>query len=164
MIEIKPFVESDWPEIRRIYQEGIDTNQATFETKAPEWADFDASHLSICRLKGIQKGQIVGWAALSPVSSRAVYAGVAEFSIYVSVPMRGLGIGSILMEKVVELSEANGIWTLHASTFPENTESLRLQEKFGFRMVGRRERIAKHHGVWRDTVITERRSKLIGTD
>lgn len=164
MLEIKPFEHSDWPEIERIYQEGIETNQATFETKAPEWEAFDASHLSICRLKGVQKSRIVGWAALSPVSSRAAYAGVAEVSIYVSMPLRGGGIGSALMEKVVELSEANGIWTLYASTFPENKESLRLQKKFGFRVVGRRERIAKHHGVWRDTIITERRSKTVGLD
>ena len=164
MIQISRFYESDWPRIREIYQHGIETNQATFETEAPEWSGFDAAHLSICRFKATDRDCIVGWAALSPVSRRAVYAGVAELSIYVALNMRGTGIGSKLMERLVESSEANGIWTLQASTFPENIESLRLQEKYGFRVVGTRHRVATQFGVWRDTVITERRSRIVGIE
>lgn len=159
MLEISTFGESDWPQLKKLYQDGIETNQATFELQAPEWPEFDSSHLDIGRLKATSHDRIVGWVALSPVSRRPAYAGVAEYSIYIAENSRGTGVGKQLMARLIELSEAKGIWTLQASTFPENIASLKLQEKFGFRVVGTRKKIAQQHGVWRDTIITERRIK-----
>jgi phosphinothricin acetyltransferase len=152
----------DWPEVRSIYQEGIDTGQATFETQAPSWESWDAAHLSIARLVARESQSVLGWAALSPVSRRECYRGVAEVSVYVRLSQRGRGIGLALLGAVIAESERQGIWTLFGSTFPENEASLRLQERCGFRIIGRRERIAQLRGVWRDTVLTERRSKTVG--
>jgi phosphinothricin acetyltransferase len=167
-----PFMNSDsitiadlepahWPDVRRIYEEGLATGDASFETTAPDWDVWDAAHLAAPRIVALDGGAVIGWAALSPVSRRKVYAGVAEVSVYVGDGARGRGVGKRLLEELVHRSEAAGIWTLQASIFPENTASCRLHEQCGFRLLGRRHRIARHHGVWRDTVIYERRSLVI---
>jgi phosphinothricin acetyltransferase len=155
---------ADWEQVRAIYQEGIDTGQATFETQAPPWEQWDAGHLPFGRLVARAGGRVVAWAALSPVSRRACYRGVAEVSVYVAGECRGNGVGKALLQALIAESERNGIWTLQGATFPENAASLRLQEGCGFRVVGRRERIARRNGVWRDTVLTERRSAVVGRD
>ena len=153
----------DWPDVQSIYEAGIATGHATFQTEAPEWEVWDRAHLATCRLVAKDDGgAIVGWAALSPVSARAVYAGVAEVSVYVSEGARGQGVGRTLLEALIQAAEADGRWTLQASVFPENVASVRLHEHCGFRVVGRRERIARHHGVWRDTLLLERRSRIAG--
>ncbi|HEU5162118.1 MAG TPA: GNAT family N-acetyltransferase [Thermoanaerobaculia bacterium] len=152
---------ADWPEVAAIYGEGIEDGQATFETAIPSWDDFDAGHLAHSRLVADDHG-VIGWAALSPVSRRAVYRGVAEASVYVRRSARGGGTGRALLDALIASSEANGIWTLHASIFPENAASLRLCQGRGFRILGRRERIAQHRGVWRDTLLLERRSDRVG--
>ena len=155
-------VPADWPEVRRIYQEGIATNQATFETIVPAtWESWVASKLPSGRLVALRDGRPVGWAALSAVSSRPAYRGVAEVSVYVAAAARGTGVGRALLHALVEASEASGVWTLQASIFPENAASVRLHEQAGFRVVGRRKRIAQHHGAWRDTVMLERRSAIV---
>ncbi|HEV8130486.1 MAG TPA: GNAT family N-acetyltransferase [Acidobacteriota bacterium] len=162
--QIRPMAVVDWEEVRSIYLEGLAGGQATFETETPSWDQWDSSHLTVCRLVARAREQIVGWAALSPVSRRACYAGVAEVSVYVRASFRGQGLGEALLRALIDCSEQAGIWTLQGSTFPENSASLRLQERCGFRVVGRRERIARHHGVWRDTILTERRSSIAGRD
>jgi L-amino acid N-acyltransferase YncA len=154
----------DWDYVRAIYIEGITTGQATFETEAPDWERWDAGHLPQCRLVARNGDVVLGWAALSPVSRREVYAGVAEVSVYVSASARGLGVGGALMRALIKASELHGLWTLQSSIFPENHASVALHLKHGFREVGRRERIARHHGVWRDTVVLERRSRVAGMD
>jgi L-amino acid N-acyltransferase YncA len=161
-LTITPLVNTDWEAVRAIYLEGIATGQATFETAAPDWPAWDAAHLADGRLVARHAGQVVGWAALSPVSSRCVYGGVAEVSVYVAEKARGQGVGRALLSALVEASEAAGIWTLQASMFPENEASARLHESCGFRVVGRRERIGRLHGVWRDTLLLERRSRRVG--
>jgi L-amino acid N-acyltransferase YncA len=155
---------ADWSTVRAIYLEGIATRQATFETQAPSWAAWDASHSSFARLVTREKETVVGWAALSPVSARKAYAGVAEVSVYIAESKRGTGFGRQLLEALISASEANGIWTLQAGMFPENAGSVALHRSCGFRDVGRRERIAKLDGVWRDTILLERRSRKIGID
>jgi len=152
----------DWAEVRAVYLEGIMTGRATFETEAPDWESWDASHLSPCRLVARQGRHVAGWAALSPVSSRRVYAGVAETSIYVAESFRGLGMGLALLGALITCSEQHGIWTLQAGVLPENEASLLLHKKCGFREVGRRERIGKLQGTWRDVILLERRSKVVG--
>lgn len=149
----------DWEQVRSIYLEGIATGHATFETDAPSWDEWDAVHLRGVRLVARVKDSVLGWAALSPVSSRRVYSGVAEVSVYVGELGRGQGIGRALLEALVEESERNGIWTLQAGIFPENVASVRLHLRCGFREVGRRERIGKLHGVWHDTLLLERRTR-----
>lgn len=161
---IDKLVVDDWEQVRAIYVEGIETGQATFEVAAPTWDQFDASHLPECRLAARAQNEIVGWAVLSPVSRRKAYEGVAEVSVYVARSHQGRGIGKALLETIIIMSESCGIWTLQGATFPENTASLRLQERCGFRVVGRRERVARQRGIWRDTIITERRSRLVGLD
>jgi len=153
---------SDWDDVKLIYEKGIATGNATFQTSAPSWDEWDSSHLAACRIVAEVAGKVVGWAALSPVSSRCVYAGVAEVSVYIDPAFSGRGIGLTLLNELVKLSEAEGIWTLQAGVFPENIGSLRIHEKAGFRTIGFREKIGKQHGVWRDTVLLERRSKMIG--
>ena len=157
--EMRP---ADWEAVRAIYQAGIEGGQATFETEAPAWASWDAAHLRICRLVARTADQVIGWVALSPVSRRKCYEGVAEFSVYIHPDHQGQGVGAALLAALIPAAELHGIWTLQGSTFPENQASLALQQRFGFRVVGHRERIAEHHGVWRDTVITERRSRVVG--
>ena len=162
--------EIDWEQVRAIYLEGIATGHATFETSAPTWEHWNASHLRdsrfVARSGDVMKagGVIKGWAALSPVSSRCVYAGVAEVSVYVGERYRGEGIGKALLGALIASSEAVGIWTLQAGVFPENVGSVRLHERCGFREVGRRERIGQMNDVWRDTLLLERRSKVVGID
>jgi len=160
-MEIRKLLAIDWPQVSLIYQKGINTGNATFQTTAPAWEDWNGSHLATCRIVGESNGKIIGWAALTPVSSRCVYAGVAEVSVYVDPEHSGKGIGLTLLNELIELSEAEGIWTLQAGIFPENTASLRIHEKAGFRILGIREKIGKQNGIWRDTVLLERRSQLI---
>lgn len=152
----------DWEFVRAIYLEGIATGEATFETEAPDWERWDAGHLPQCRLVARNSDGVLGWAALSPVSKREVYAGVAEVSVYVAESARRRGVGGALMRALIEASERHGVWTMQSSVFPENHASVALHLKHGFREVGRRERIARRHGVWRDTVVLERRSRVVG--
>jgi len=157
---LTPLTQIHWPEVQRIYQEGIDTDQATFETAAPDWARFDKGHTADCRLVAVDKERVVAWAALSPFSSRPVYRGVAEASVYVASTARGKGIGSHLFAALIRESERNGYWTLLAKIFPENPASLALVKRYGFREVGVLQRIGQQHGVWRDVVLLERRVDL----
>jgi L-amino acid N-acyltransferase YncA len=154
---IRPLLSPDWPAVRAIYLEGIATGNATFETAAPEWERWDASHLAHCRLVAAAPETILGFAALSPVSARHVYAGVAEVSVYVAAQSRGAGVGKALLGELTQSSEAAGIWTLQAGIFPENEASLRLHQTAGFRIVGTRERIGRLAGHWRDVILLERR-------
>lgn len=152
----------DWPAVRAIYLEGIATKNATFETAAPEWEKWDSGHLKTCRLVARTGNQVLGWSALSPVSSRRVYAGVAEESIYISAAARGRGVGKKLLGALVDASEQAGIWTLQTGIFPENTISIHLHESCGFRVLGVREKIGQMDGVWRDVILLERRSQMVG--
>ncbi len=154
----------DWEQVAAIYLEGIATGHATFETQAPAWDEWDARHLPYSRLVARDGETVKGWAALSPVSSRFVYAGVAEISVYVGKNHRGEGIGKALLEALVNDSENNGVWSLQAGIFPENSRSITMHKQCGFREVGRRERIGKMSGIWRDVVLLERRSQIVGTD
>lgn len=154
----------DWPAVERIYAEGIATGDATFETATPSWAEFDRGRLDQHRFVAAEGDRIVGWAALAPTSSRACYAGVVEHSVYVSEGSRGRGVGRALLEELLRSADAAGIWTIQTSVFPENTASVRLHERVGFRVVGRRERIAELAGVWRDTLLLERRSHVLGSE
>jgi L-amino acid N-acyltransferase YncA len=154
----------DWERVKTIYLEGIATGQATFETGAPTWEAWDESHLSFARLVARERETILGWAALSPVSARAAYAGVAEVSVYIAKDFRGAGIGRQLLEALIVESERNGIWMLQAIMFPENQASVALHCRCGFREAGRRERIGKLNGTWRDTLLLERRSRRVGID
>jgi len=161
-MNIEQMKADDWEQVRAIYLEGIAAGNSTFETGAPSWEKWDEGHLQNARLVMRDGEKIVGWAALSPVSKRSAYRGVAELTVYVTESMRGRGIGRALLEALIEESERDGIWTLQASIFPENTASLKLHLACGFREVGRRERIAILNGVWRDTLLFERRSKMVG--
>jgi L-amino acid N-acyltransferase YncA len=152
----------DWAAVRAIYLEGIATGNATFEQSAPDWPAWDQGHLPSCRLVARVGREVLGWTVLSPVSRRRVYAGVAEFSIYVAERARGRGAGTALMKALIDASEQEGIWTLQAGVFPENTASLELCLRFGFRVVGTRERIGSMDGRWRDVVLLERRSAVAG--
>jgi|RhiMetdeSRZDD1v2_1073273.scaffolds.fasta_scaffold15657_8 L-amino acid N-acyltransferase YncA len=160
--KLRTLLESDWRDVARIYREGIQSGHATFETEVPSWERWDASHLTFARLVLTVEETVEGWAALSKVSARQVYSGVAEVSVYVASKSQGHGFGHALLEALINKSESNGIWTLQASIFPENGASIRLHQKCGFREVGRRERIAQLGGVWRDTVLLERRSAIAG--
>jgi L-amino acid N-acyltransferase YncA len=151
-----------WPDVRAIYLEGIATGNATFETSAPDWELWDTAHLPTCRFVANSLGSILGWAALSRVSSRQVYSGVAEVSVYVKAHARGKGIGIQLLSTLIEASEAEKIWTLQAGIFPENQASIGMHQKCGFRVVGTRERIGYLAGLWRDVVLMERRSSTVG--
>jgi L-amino acid N-acyltransferase YncA len=159
---IREMISEDSSRVLEIYKMGIDTHNATFEMDVPFWADWDSNHLKHSRFVYTNNGKILGWVALSPVSSRSAYKGVAEVSIYIDAQMQGRGIGSLLMEKIINSSEEHGIWTLFSSVFPENNATLRLHEKFNFRIIGARERIAQMNGRWRDTIQLERRSKKVG--
>ena len=164
MIEIKYMAEESWPDVARIYEEGIATKNATFQTEAPLWADWNKAHRQDCRLVASINGKIVGWAALSPVSARPVYAGVAEVSIYIDNEFRGKKIGDQLMDMLIRESEANGVWTLQSGVFPENEASIRLHLKHGFKVLGVKDRIGKMDNNWRSVALLERRSNSVGID
>ena len=157
-MRIDPLGPGDWPAVRAIYEAGIATGDATFETTVPDWPAWDAAHLAGHRLVARDGGRVVGWVALAPVSDRCAYAGVAEDSIYVAADARGRGVGRALLAAVVASAERGGIWTIQTGIFPENTASVAAHERVGFRVVGRRERIGQLAGVWRDTLFLERRS------
>jgi phosphinothricin acetyltransferase len=164
MFVIENMRAEHWESVRSIYLEGIESGHATFETEAPDWPRWDAAHLQFARLVALAGEQIAGWAALSSVSNRKVYAGVAEVSVYVGREFRGEGVGRALLEALIRKSEVNGVWTLQAGIFPENVASVALHRGCGFREVGRRERVGKLGGRWRDTVLLERRSESVGVD
>ena len=154
---------ADWPSVCAIYEEGIASGNATFETRPPTWELWDRAHIPSCRIVAVDEdGVVVGWAAMSAVSSRPVYRGVCEESVYVAEAARGKKVGRRLLEKLIADSEAEGRWTLQAGIFPENTASIALHERCGFAIVGKHERIANHFGTWRDTLLLERRSKVVG--
>jgi L-amino acid N-acyltransferase YncA len=161
-IEIDAMTAGDWPQVAEIYRQGLETGNASFETEVPAPEAWDAAHLPEPRLVARLDGAIAGWAALSAVSGRCVYGGVAEVSVYVAAGSAGRGVGRRLLSELVRLSEEAGIWTLQAGIFPENTASLTLHERCGFRVVGRRERLGCQNGVWRDVVLVERRSTTVG--
>lgn len=159
--EIFKMTQAHWPEVRKIYTEGIETGNATFEQNCPSWAEWDQEHRNDCRFVAVEEGVVIGWSALSPVSGRCVYGGVAEVSVYVSRIARGKGVGRKLLQSLVEESEKEGIWTLQAGIFRENESSIALHKKCGFREVGVREKLGKMNGIWRDVVLLERRSETI---
>ena len=160
---IIPMTDAHWPAVKAIYEAGMATGNATFETQAPAWEAWDRAHLGHSRLVAVDEaGTVRGWAALSPVSSRCVYGGVAEISVYIAAEARGQGVGRALLQALIADSEAHGIWTLQAGTFEENKASIGLHTQAGFRFIGHRERIGQHHGMWRNTVQMERRSPTVG--
>jgi len=161
-LAITAMTAGDWSDVARIYADGIASGDATFETEVPDWERFDRSHLPDHRLMAATEAGPVGWAALTPVSGRCVYAGVAEVSVYVAAEARGRGVGTALLTELVASSEAAGVWTLEAGILPENEASRRMHERCGFRVVGRRERLGRMRGVWRDVVLLERRSPVVG--
>ena len=161
-IAIRPMLADDWESVRTIYEEGIRTGNATFETAVPEWEKWNRTHLADCRLVACFGLKVEGWAALSPISAREVYRGVAEVSIYIAERARGKGIGSQLLAALIAASEEHGMWTLQAGIFPENVASIALHERHGFRIVGTRDRIGCLKGHWRDVVLMERRSTSAG--
>jgi phosphinothricin acetyltransferase len=161
-VTIEPMRREDWPAVREIYLQGIATGNATFDTDAPDWERWDAGHLPAARLVARdESGQVVAWAALSPVQRKSAYRGVAEGSLYVREDARNTGVGRRLSEAMVEASEEAGIWTVELWIFPENRASITLCESLGFRIVGVRERIGKREGRWRDVVVMERRSERV---
>jgi L-amino acid N-acyltransferase YncA len=159
---ILPLEAEHWDAVSRIYREGMATGDATFETEVPSWKSWDEAHLDGLRLVAVRDREVVGWTALSPVSERCVYAGVAEESVYVAAAVRRLGVGRALLEEIVGRSEQAGIWTIQTGIFPENVASLRLHERVGFRVVGVRERVGRRDGIWRDILFLERRSPVAG--
>jgi phosphinothricin acetyltransferase len=163
-MEIRILCERDWPEVKRIYLQGIATGKATFQTEAPSWEEWDKGHIIECRLVAVEGTTVLGWAVLSKVSARPVYAGVAEVSIYIGKDARGRGVGKTLFTDLIKESEKHGYWTLQSGIFPENIESINLHRKMGFREIGYREKVGKLHDVWRDVVLMERRSKVAGID
>jgi L-amino acid N-acyltransferase YncA len=160
-LELRDLRPGDWPEVASIFEAGIRTGNATFETESPSWEEWDASHLPSHRLVAVESGRVVGWAALSPVSERCCYSGVAENSIYIAPEAQGRGIGRRLLERLVADAERAGIWTIQTGIFPENVASVQLHMRCGFRIVGVRERLGKLHGVWRDVLFLERRSEEV---
>lgn len=163
-LTIRAMRPDEWPAVRAIFEDGIAAGNATFETEAPAYAAWDAAHLPAPRLVAEDSAGPAGWAALSPVSRRTCYAGVAEVSVYVAARCRGRRVGTRLLAELIAASERLGIWTLQAVVFPDNPASIRLHEACGFRVVGRRERVARLCGAWRDTLLLERRSPTVGTD
>ncbi|WP_339338228.1 MULTISPECIES: GNAT family N-acetyltransferase [unclassified Croceitalea] len=156
--------KKDWSEVAKIYLEGISTGYATFETSVPDFNSWDRAHITACRLIAEKNSKILGWAALSPVSSRCVYGGIGEVSVYIASDSRSLGVGRALLLKLIEESEKEGYWTIQSGIFPENIASIKLHEKVGFRFIGKREKVGKtKDGIWKDNLLFEKRSKTIGT-
>jgi len=160
-ITIAELLREHWPGIARVYEEGIATGNATFETEVPTWAAWDSSHLAEHRLVALRGGEVIGWAAVVPVSDRCVYGGVVENSVYIAEDARGQGVGQRLLEELIASTEAAGIWTIQTGIFPENEASIRLHERVGFEVVGRRKRLGKLRGQWRDVLLLERRSDRV---
>lgn len=163
-LALRALTPSDYPAVADIYREGIATGNATFNTDAPTWEAWDRGHLTHCRLVAVEGERVLGWAALSAVSDRCVYGGVAEVQVYVAAAARGKGVGFALLEELSAASERHGVWTLQAGIFPENTASVTLHERAGYRLVGRRERLGQMHGRWRDVLLLERRSRSVGQE
>ena len=159
---IRSFSENDFLAVQNIYQQGIDTGNATFQTEAKSWQQWNSSMLNYCRLVAVEDEKVLGWAGLSAVSSREVYSGVAEVSVYVANQAQGKGLGHALLCALINESESNGIWMLQASIFPENINSIALHARNGFRQVGNREKLGKLNGVWRNVILMERRSAIVG--
>ena len=159
VVELGP---EHWPEVARIYAEGIASGNATFETEVPNWERWDSSHLPEHRFVALREATVVGWVAVSAVSDRCVYGGVVENSVYVAESGRGVGVGRLLLERLVGSTEGAGIWTIQTGIFPENEASLRVHERVGFEVVGRRKRLGRLNGVWRDVLLLERRSSVVG--
>ncbi len=161
-LKTREMQSSDWNAVAKIYAEGIATGYATFEKNIPTYESWNNAHLPMCRLVAVKNSNVMGWAALSPVSSRCVYGGVAEVSIYVSEKYKGHGVGSMLINKLISQSEDKGFWTLQSGIFPENESSIALHKKAGFRYIGRREKVGQLNGIWKDNLLFERRSKSVG--
>jgi L-amino acid N-acyltransferase YncA len=161
-MEIISMLPEHWEDVKRIYEEGIATGNATFQTTAPSWDEWDKAHAANPRLVALENNKVLGWAAITPVSGRCVYAGVGEVSVYVSAAARGQGLGKKLLTALIAKSEKQNFWTLQAGIFPENISSLAIHEACGFRVIGTRERIGQMNGIWRDTVLLEKRSTAIG--
>ena len=162
-VKFRLLTKEDWDQVAEIFQQGIETGNATFETQIPSWDKWDLTHVPSCRIVATIENVVVGWAALIPVSARKVYAGVGEVSIYISNKYKGLKIGTKLLVRLIEESEKEGFWTLQSGIFPENAASIKLHQNHGFRIIGHREKIGQMKGIWRDTLLLERRSKKIGT-
>jgi len=158
-MEIRELLPIHWSAIKNIYEEGIATGNATFQTSAPSWEEWDQAHAVKPRLVAVENDTVLGWAAITPVSGRCVYAGVGEVSVYVSSNARGKGVGKLLLSSLITESEKENYWTLQAGIFPENKASLQLHTSSGFRIIGNREKIGKMNGIWRDTVLLEKRSE-----
>lgn len=161
-LTLRPMEASDWEAVARIYKEGIATGFATFETDVPTYNSWDQAHMNSCRLVVTENNRVLGWAALSPVSSRCVYGGIGEVSVYVAHDSRGKGVGRLLLQALVHESESEGLWTIQSGIFPENKGSIELHKKMGFRYIGKREMVGKLHGVWKDNLLFERRSTTVG--
>lgn len=162
MVTFSTLLPEHWDAVRSIYVEGIQTGNATFQQSAPGWEEWNKDHLAHSRIVALVDNEVAGWAALTPVSGRCVYAGVGEVSVYVAEKFRGQKIGNALLQELIKQSESNNIWTLQAGIFPENKSSIKVHEANGFRTVGYREKIGQMNGVWRDTVLMERRSYVVG--
>lgn len=162
IMQIEIMLPEHWQPVKKIYEEGIATGNATFQTTAPEWEEWDAAHVKNSRLVAIEHDEVLGWAAITAVSGRCVYAGVGEVSVYVAAAARGKGIGKKLLNALIAETEKNNFWTLQAGIFPENTGSIKIHEDCGFRIIGKREKIGRMKGVWRDTLLLERRSTIVG--
>jgi phosphinothricin acetyltransferase len=161
--KIEEMTNGDWEQVVKIYLEGINTGRATFQTEIPNWENWNKSHINSCRLVARLGNKVLGWVALSPTSSRCVYAGVAEVSIYIGEEYRGKGIGTALLTNSIKMSEENGLWTLQSGIIKENTESIALHKRCGFREIGVREKVGKmSNGKWHDVILMERRSKIVG--
>lgn len=163
-MQIREMQEADWDSVARIYADGMATGIATFEQELPKYEDWDAAHMKTCRLVATHNNKILGWAALSPVSSRCVYGGVGEVSVYIDPNSQGMGVGKKLMKKLIEESENTGLWTLQSGIFPANIPSVKLHETVGFRYIGKREKVGKINGQWKDNLLFERRSKIVGIE
>ncbi len=161
-MKIEKLTEKHWPQVSFIYQSGLATGNANFSSQIPDWRQWDASHVKNCRLIATEDGHVLGWAALTAIADSCVFAGVAEISIYIAEEWRGKGVGKILLKELIQQSEANNFWTLEARVFAENAASIKIHIDNGFRIVGSRERIGKLNGVWRDTILLERRSVTVG--